>query len=67
MNRQPQYTSNRQYRIVSLSNGKWRLQQYTGNKGTVTFDPWDNCGPAADFEQAKAGLRARDPHVSKAA
>lgn len=41
--RKPQYTTDNQYRIVSLPGNLWRLQENKdGARGTKTNDPWQN-------------------------
>lgn len=63
MRRTAQYTTDKQYRIISVAGGDWRLQHYTGEKGTRTFDPWRNMGPPADFAAIKGLMGAREPAV----
>ena len=41
MSRKPVYHDNdNQYRIISLPNGLWQAQRYSGQKGTRETDPW---------------------------
>lgn len=61
MQRSAQYTTDNQHRIISVTNGDWRLQHYTGAKGSKTFDPWYNLGPPVGFAIAEGLLRARQP------
>lgn len=63
MRRTAQYATDGQYRIISVTGGNWRLQHYTGAKGTKTFDPWNDMGPSADFAAVKGLLGAREPAV----
>jgi hypothetical protein len=66
MNRQPQYTKDVLHRMISVANGRWRVQRYENFKGTRTADPWSNIGPATDHATAFALLKSHEP-VKRAA
>lgn len=61
MNRQPQYTKDNLHRMISVANGLWRVQRFENVKGTPTFDPWWNVGPAIDHVTAIALLNSHEP------
>lgn len=61
MNRQPQYTKDNLHRMISVANGLWRVQRFENVKGTSTFDPRGNVGPAVDRATAVALLNSHEP------
>ena len=61
MNRQPKYTKDNAYRVVSIANGYWRLQRYENFKGTKTIDPWSMAGLPTDYTSALCALHAHEP------
>lgn len=61
MNRQAQYTKDNFHRMISIANGLWRVQRHEDEKGTRTFDPWFNLGPAVDRVTAQALLNSHEP------
>jgi len=59
--RKPQYTKNREWRIVSVPNGLWQLQKTDGSAGTKTHDPWQGISPALELTEAQALLGSKQP------
>jgi hypothetical protein len=57
MNRQPEYAQNNPgYRIVSVPNGLWRLQERREGEGTRTSDPWVSMSPSMEHREAREVL-----------
>lgn len=59
--RKPQYTTDREWRIVSVPNGLWQLQRDGQGKGTRMFDPWVKQSHSVEWSEALAMLNARQP------
>jgi len=59
--RQPQYTQDRKFRIISLPNGLWQLQRDSEAQGTRTSDPWEKRSHAVSLDEVKALLRSNEP------
>lgn len=56
MNRSPVYAKkNEGYRIVSVPNGLWRVQERAVGK-SKTRDPWENISPAIPYDEAQGVL-----------
>jgi len=75
--RKPEYTTDGQWRIVSVPNSLWRLQQFGQRKGTNAKratkhepavphdDPWQDHSPAVSYGAARELLAAKQPQQAK--
>ena len=57
MAREPVYARNNpEYRIVSLPNNLWRVQELQPFQATRTFDPWLPLGQPKEYKDAVIAL-----------
>lgn len=64
--RTPVYAKNNPaFRISSVANDLWRVQQHDNFKGTKTADPWGNISPPMTKDEALAVLARH--HIEKKA
>lgn len=63
--RKPEYTTDGVWRIVSVPNELWRLQQHSQVKGTKILDPWEDWSPAVSYGAARELLSAKQPLQAK--
>ena len=58
MSRQPIYDKdNNKMRIISVANGLWQFQQFSGQKGTREHDPWRSINRATDLQTALSRIK----------